>query len=96
MNDTVPKSDPKKSGGGCFIATAAYGDYTAPEVVYLYAIRDEFLAKTILGRGFIRFYYLVSPPVADLVRRSDILRAGVRRIILRPLISLLERLLKIA
>jgi hypothetical protein len=37
MKDTVPKSEAK---GPCFIATAALGDYKAPEVIYLSTFPD--------------------------------------------------------
>lgn len=50
--------------GGCYIATAVYGNYRAPEVMVLRRYRDEVLAKSIVGRMFIKLYYLLSPTVA--------------------------------
>lgn len=56
---------PKRAqSGGCYIATAVYGSYEAPEVVTLRRFRDEHLALLALGRAFIRTYYAISPPLA--------------------------------
>ncbi|MBR4344620.1 MAG: hypothetical protein IKP88_18285 [Lachnospiraceae bacterium] len=46
---------------GCYIATAVYGSYDCPEVWTLRRFRDYSLSKTWYGRGFIRFYYAISP-----------------------------------
>ena len=43
-------SENKSAKSGCFIATAAYGNYNSPEVVYLSAFRDDVLKRTDLGR----------------------------------------------
>lgn len=57
---------PQKSG--CYIATAVYGSYDAPQVLVLRRFRDERRAATAPGRAFIRAYYAISPPLA---RRLD-------------------------
>ncbi|HEX2629785.1 MAG TPA: CFI-box-CTERM domain-containing protein, partial [Chitinophagaceae bacterium] len=59
-----------KGKEGCFVATACYGDYDAPEVVVLRKYRDDVLGKTFLGRMFIRIYYKVSPSLANMIARS--------------------------
>lgn len=51
----------QNAGGGCFVATWAFGDYDAPEVVVLRVFRDDFLAASFVGRAFIRSYYRISP-----------------------------------
>ena len=46
---------------GCYIATAIYGSYDCPEVWILRRFRDEILYKKIIGRIFIKIYYVCSP-----------------------------------
>ena len=69
---------PPSSGGGCFIATAAYGTALAPEVATLRRLRDRYLLTNTIGGAFVRAYYRVSPPIADFIRERDRLRALVR------------------
>lgn len=51
--------------GGCYIATAVYGSYDAPEVVTLRAFRDQTLAPTKSSRAFIRTYLCGEPIVGQ-------------------------------
>jgi uncharacterized protein YkwD len=59
--------DDEDSGGGCFVATAAYGDRLHPDVVDLRRFRDEVLVDHAAGRTFIRIYRVIGPPLARLV-----------------------------
>jgi hypothetical protein len=74
------------SGGGggsnCFIATAAFGSYLHPSVEILRVFRDTFLITGSLGRSFVAWYYRMSPPIADVIRTSPTLKAGVRILLL--------------
>lgn len=72
-------------GGGCFIATAAYGSALDPHVAALREFRDHHLQRSAPGRGFIRFYYRHSPPVAAAIARHESLRFAVRAM-LTPLV----------
>jgi hypothetical protein len=75
---------------GCFIATACYGDYDAPEVIVLRKYRDEILQQTVGGRTFIKMYYSISPTFAKVIHQSPYLKHIIRQILLKPLISHME------
>jgi hypothetical protein len=64
--------------GNCFIATAAYGSYLDPHVAALRAFRDHRLLTNAPGRAFVAWYYRVSPPLADVIRRNVALRVATR------------------
>lgn len=68
----------RKGGAKCFIATAAFGAPMSAEVLYLREFRDSYLRERRWGRKFTAWYYRVSPPVAETVRRSFVLRVCVR------------------
>ncbi|MGB7740953.1 MAG: DUF11 domain-containing protein [Steroidobacteraceae bacterium] len=72
-------------GGGCFIATAAYGSPLEAHVQALRAFRDRYLQRTAVGRAFIRFYYRHSPPIAAVIGEHAWLRFLVR-MLLTPLV----------
>lgn len=80
---------PKK--GRCFVATACYGSYNAPEVVILRQYRDEKLLNTFLGSAFVKFYYAVSPPIAHQLNKSEKLKTYTRKFILGPIIKRIKR-----
>lgn len=66
---------------GCYIATAVYGSYDAPEVMALRRFRDETLKKSVLGRLFIRVYYKFSPPIAERLKNAKRTNSFVRSIL---------------
>ena len=83
---TAISGDSGSGGGGCFIATAAYGTYLEPEVKLLRKFRDRFLLTNCLGQAFVKLYYEYSPPIADYIAKHDTLRAIVRWSLL-PLVA---------
>jgi hypothetical protein len=79
-----------RSGSPCFVATAAYGDETHADVVYLRGFRDRRLQKSTCGRLFVAWYYRRGPTMAVAVMRS----ASLKRVA-HTLISILVRALKL-
>jgi len=90
----TPKSTNTYQTSGCYIATAVYGSYNAPEVRTLRRFRDEELQRTILGRAFIRTYCLLSPPVAKRLKDAEKINAAVRRILDKWVLKLEKRYIK--
>ncbi|HET6489254.1 MAG TPA: fibronectin type III domain-containing protein [Syntrophales bacterium] len=84
-------ADSSSSGGGgaCFIATAAFGNYRAPEVILLRQFRDRFLLTNAPGRLFVDVYYRLSPSLADFISQYDSLRSATR-LALKPLIFTIQ------
>ena len=80
---------PSVEGGGsddhCFIATAAYGSYMAPQVMVLRNFRDEHLMTNELGRALVKFYYHTSPPIAEYIAQNEALRS-LTRWLLAPIV----------
>jgi len=85
----------KSGGGGCLIATAAFGSEMAPQVQFLREIRDNTVMSTQSGTafmtGFNQFYYSFSPYVADYERENPVFKEAVK-ITLTPLLTSLTLL----
>ncbi len=75
-----------ETSSACFIATAAYGSLLDPAVVVLRRFRDHYLNTNSLGRRFVTWYYTNSPPIADRIAASPMLRF-ITRILLVPVIG---------
>ena len=83
---------PKKKGGGCLIATAAFGSEMAPQVQFLRELRDNTVLQTESGTsfmtGFNQFYYSFSPVIADYERENSAFKETVKIAITPMLTSL--------
>ena len=97
INDNTPteiKSN-ENLGGGCLIATAAFGSEMAPQVQLLRELRDNTVLQTQSGTtfmtGFNQFYYSFSPTIADLERENQVFKETVK-LILTPLLTSLTLL----
>jgi len=79
-------------GGGCLIATAAFGSELAPQVQFLREIRDNTVLNTHSGTsfmtGFNQFYYSFSPTIADWERENPVFKEIVKVTITPLLMSL--------
>jgi hypothetical protein len=89
-----PASPPiENSGGGCLIATAAYGSEMAPQVQLLREIRDNQLLQTQSGTQFMGafndIYYSFSPVIADYERENPYFKEAVK-LAITPMISTLS------
>jgi len=82
-----PNAGAQGGGGGCFIATAAYGSLLEAHVSLLRLFRDQVLLKTDAGVAFVNFYYTYSPPLAAFLAERSGMRA-VTRLLLLPLVGL--------
>ena len=81
-----------EQGGGCLIATAAFGSEMAPQVQFLREIRDGTVLQTQSGSafmtGFNQFYYSFSPVIADYERENIAFKEAVKITITPMLTSL--------
>jgi len=82
----------QQKGGGCLIATAAFGSEMAPQVQFLREIRDNTVLQTQSGStfmtGFNQFYYSFSPVIADYERENPAFKETVKIAITPMLTSL--------
>jgi len=82
-------------GGGCLIATAAFGSELSPQVQFLREIRDNTVLQTESGTsfmtGFNQFYYSFSPAIADYERENLVFKETVK-LMLTPLLTSLTLL----
>ncbi len=91
--EEVVATQESEEGGGCLIATAAYGSELAPQVQQLRELRDNQLLQTESGSAFMGtfndIYYTFSPTIADMERENpvfkEIVKAG-----LTPMLSTLS------
>ena len=81
-----------QNGGGCLIATAAYGSEMAPQIQSLREIRDNQLMTTQSGAffmtGFNQIYYIFSPTIADIQRENPTFKEITKLVITPMLFSL--------
>jgi len=89
----VTNLESEENGGGCLIATAAYGSELSPQVQLLREIRDNQLLNTEAGTSFMNtfndVYYSFSPTIADMERESPMFKEIVK-ISLTPMLSSLS------
>ena len=81
-----------KDGGGCLIATAAFGSEMSPQIQFLREIRDDTVLQTEYGSmfmaGFNQFYYSFSPTIADYERENSTFKESIKLMLTPLLVSL--------
>ena len=94
-DETSLEPETQSDGGGCLIATAAFGSEMAPQVQFLREIRDNTVMSTQSGTafmtGFNQFYYSFSPMIADYERENPVFKEAVK-VTLTPLLTSLTLL----
>jgi hypothetical protein len=76
----------------CFIATAAYWTPLHKDIDVLRDFRDEYMMPNPAGRAFVKIYYTLSPPIADVIRANECLMALVREGLVKPLVDITRML----
>jgi hypothetical protein len=91
----IKEVESSDGGGGCLIATAAFGSELSPQVQFLREIRDNTVLQTESGTsfmaGFNQFYYSFSPAIADYERENPTFKEAVK-LTLTPLLASLTLL----
>ena len=94
QND-VSQNNVPQNGGGCLIATAAFGSEMAPQIQLLRELRDNTVLQTESGTsfmtGFNQFYYSFSPYIADYERENPAFKDTIK-LALTPLLTSLTLL----
>ena len=72
---------------GCFVATAAYGSYLAPELRTLREFRDRYLLSNAPGRALVNWYYRHAPVAARWLEEQAGFKPLVRAALF-PLVAL--------
>ena len=83
----------KEHESECFIATAVFGTPLDPKIDLLRDFRDQWILSKPLGRAAVYTYYEISPSIARIARRNDIVRNVLRRMIVQPALKLAQILL---
>ena len=85
-----PTQEGNNEGGGCLIATAAFGSEMSPQIQQLREIRDNVVMETSAGKsfmtGFNQIYYSFSPAVADYERENPVFKEVVK-VTLTPMLT---------
>jgi hypothetical protein len=81
-----------KPASGCFIATAAMGNYDHPVVMDLRLFRDNWLLKRNWGISFTKWYYTHGPKVASIIEKSTYMKKITFYVIVKPLQLLTKKL----
>jgi hypothetical protein len=76
-----PQQRTQQKKGPCFIATAVYGSYDSPQVLFLRDFRDSYLLTNSIGRWFVNNYYRYSPAFADALYNKPITKRLIKIIL---------------
>jgi len=80
--DTTPKTyhlSSRLKGEACYFVTYCYGRGSA-EYMAMIRYRDDVMAKSFIGKAFIKCYYGVSPFVVRLAFRNQVIDRFIKRV----------------
>ncbi len=81
-------SSASSTSSGCYIATMVYGTYDAPQVKVLRRYRDEVLLKSLIGTGFVKLYYFISPSLVEKTRKMTSVKSIIRSLLDKVIVQL--------
>lgn len=84
--------NPQKQSPGCFVITATMGDEQHPHVIFLRSFRDSYLAHTVAGAAFIRWYYRHGPAIAQRIAGSRLARLAAYVLVVVPAVGVAKLL----
>lgn len=77
--DIVNLLNQAKRSTRCYIATQVYGNPFHPSVCILREYRDNTLSKYLLGRMFIRIYYIISPHLIVFIKSNQWIEKFIKK-----------------
>lgn len=97
-NTAPPPNPPPPSSGSnkssCYVATAAYGSPSVPEIQFLTKLRDEIVPNVRVWEGIYDRYFQkytdLSPYIISLMKGDDEIRKLVRWLVVSPIVSYLK------
>ena len=75
----------KETSSNCFIVTATMGDISHPVVNDFRTFRDNKLLTTLIGTYFVKFYYIVGPFFAKIIKHNSKIRSLVFNYFILPI-----------
>jgi hypothetical protein len=75
----------KETSSNCFIVTATMGDISHPVVNDFRTFRDKKLLTTPIGTYFVKFYYIIGPFFANIIKHNSKIRSLVFSYFILPI-----------
>ncbi len=83
LNTAISKGKKRcEDSKGCYIASVCYGDTDCKQVRIFREYRDDVLGNSSIGRLGIRFYYLISPMLVEVIKPYSSIHVFIKIIFL--------------
>jgi hypothetical protein len=86
----LEKALEKETKKCCIAEAAAYGTSLTSKLDVLRDFRDKFLLKRKTGEKYVKFYYQISPPIADFISQHPLLRKMMKKIVIEPMVKVVS------